>query len=80
MNQHVNYRFINDLLAINDGNEFENLFMENYSQEFQLKDGLSPSKKNCFISFYEISLKMMKNAFYFILKALFVLIIFKFLS
>ena len=45
MNQHVNYRFINDLLAINDGNEFENLFMENYSQEFQLKDGLSPSKK-----------------------------------
>ena len=39
-----------------------------------------PSKKNCVICFIENSLKMMKNAFYFILKALFVLKIFKFLS
>ena len=45
-----------------------------------LKVGLSPSKKNCVICFIESPLKKMKNAFYFILKALFVLKIFKFLS
>ena len=45
-----------------------------------LKVGLSPSKKNFVISFIESSLKVMKNAFYFILKALFILKIFKFLS
>ena len=45
-----------------------------------LKVGLSPSKKNCVICLIENPLKMMKNAFYFILKALFVLRIFKFLS
>ena len=37
-------------------------------------------KKNCVICFDESPLKMMKNAFYFILKVLFVLKIFKFLS
>ena len=41
---------------------------------------LSPFKKNCVICFLESPLKMMKNAFYFILKALFVLKIFTFLS
>ena len=46
----------------------------------RIKVGLSPSKKNCFICFNESPLKMMKNAFYFILKALFILKIFKFLS
>ena len=44
------------------------------------KVGLSPSKQNCFICFKENPMKMMKNAFHFILKALFVLKIFKFLS
>ena len=44
------------------------------------KVGLSPSKKICVISFNESHLKMMKNAFYFILKALYVFKIFKFLS
>ena len=44
-----------------------------------LKVGLSPSKKNRFICFNESPLKMMKNALYFILKALFALKIFKFL-
>ena len=44
------------------------------------KVGLSPSEKICFDCFIEIPLKMMKNAFYFNLKALFVLKIFKFLS
>ena len=36
----------------------------------KLKVRLSPSRKNCFICFNEIPLKMMKSAFYFILKAL----------
>ena len=42
--------------------------------------GLSPSKKNCVICFIESPLKLMKDAFYFILKALFIIKIFKFLS
>ena len=41
-----------------------------------LKVGLSPYKNNYFIYFNESPLKMMKNDFYFILKALFVLKIF----
>ena len=40
--------------------------------------GLSSSKKNSVIYFIESLLKMMKNAFYFILKAVFVLKIFNF--
>ena len=32
------------------------------------KVGLSPSKKNCVVCFVESALKIMKNAFYFILK------------
>ena len=46
----------------------------------KLKVGLSPSKKICVICLIESPLKMMKNAFYFILEALFVLKLFKFLS
>ena len=42
-----------------------------------LKVGPSSSKKNYFIFFNESPLKMMKNAFYFTLKTLFVLKIFK---
>ena len=45
----------------------------------QLKVGLSPSRKFFFICFNDSPSRMMKNAFYFILKALFVLKIFKFL-
>ena len=45
-----------------------------------VKAGLSPLKKILFVGFNESPLKMMKNAFYFILKSLFVLKIFKFLS
>ena len=41
-----------------------------------LKVGLSPSKKNCVMCLIESPLKMMKNAFYFSLKALFVLKLF----
>ena len=54
-----------------------------YSSNSSLNVGLSPSqkkKKNHFICFNKSPLKMMKNAFYFIFKALFVLKIFKFLS
>ena len=45
-----------------------------------VKVGLSPSKKIFVICLIENLLKMMKNAFYFIIKANFVLQIFKFLS
>ena len=47
---------------------------------FSIKVGLSPSKNTFFICFNDSPSKMMKNAFYFILKALFVLKIFRFLS
>ena len=42
--------------------------------------GLSPSKKNIFFALMIAPSKMIKNAFYFILKVIFVLKIFKFLS
>ena len=44
------------------------------------KVGFSLSKKVVFICFNERPFKVMKNAFYFMLKALFVLEIFTFLS
>ena len=44
------------------------------------KVGLSSSKKSSVNCLIESPLKMMKNAFYFILKTLFVLKLFKFLS
>ena len=44
------------------------------------KGRFSPSRKNCVICFIESPLKIMKNAFYFVLKAPFVLKIFKLLS
>ena len=47
---------------------------------FGFKVELSRSKKICVICLTESPLKMMKNAFYFILKALFILKILKFLS
>ena len=47
--------------------------------KFGLKVRLSPSKKIYFIYFNESPLKVMQKAFYFILKALFVLEIFTFL-
>ena len=40
---------------------------------------LSPSKKDCFISFNEIPLEMIKNNFYLSLEARFVLKMFEFL-
>ena len=46
----------------------------------KLKSGSHLPKKFLFLSFNESPLKMMKNAFYFILKALFPIKIFKFLS
>ena len=45
-----------------------------------IKVGLSTSKENSFICFSDSPLTVMINVFYFILKALFVLKIFKFLS
>ena len=45
-----------------------------------LKEDSCLPKEFCFICFNASSLKMMKNAFYFILKALFIVKMFKFLS
>ena len=45
-----------------------------------IKVGLPPSKKNYFIYVNDSPLKWMKNGFTFILKALFILKILKFLS
>ena len=50
-----------------------------FHQMIAFKVGLLHFKKNCVICFIEIPLKMMKNVFYFILKAFFVLKIFTFL-
>ena len=49
-------------------------------QQPLLKSGSHLPKKFCFICFIEDPINLMKNAFYFILKVLFVLKIFKFLS
>ena len=53
---------------------------EVYANYEQLKVGLSSSKNVFFIFFNDSHSKMMKNVFYFILKALFVLKTFNFLS
>ena len=58
--------------------EASNLYKE--SKIYMLKVGLSSSKKICFICFNDSPSKMTKNVFYFILKAVFVLKIFKFIS
>ena len=50
-----------------------------FHQRIALKVGLSPFKKIYVICFIKNPLKTMANAFYFILKVLFVLKIFKFL-
>ena len=49
-------------------NFMDKCFKKFLSNIHVVKVGLSPSKKNCVICFIEISLKMMNNAFYFILK------------
>ena len=53
-------------------------YLVTFTEEI-LKVGLSPSKRIYVIYFIDSPLKLMKNTFYFILKALFVLKIFKFL-
>ena len=52
----------------------------NFKTVFKLKVGLSSSKKVAFICFDESPLNIIKNAFYFMSKVLFVLEVFKFLS
>ena len=52
----------------------------NLENQNSFKVGLSPYKNNCVICFNESPLKVMKNVFCFILKALFVLKIFRFLT
>ena len=56
------------------------LIFRSLQLDVAFKVGLSPSEKICVVCFIESPLKMMKNAFYLILKAVLVLKIFKFLS
>ena len=65
-------------VTFNALNAFIHLHNENSLNftEINLKVKLSPSKKICVICFSEALLKMIKNAFYFMLKALLVLNIF----
>ena len=64
--------------SISDPNEFQKLSVpENKEYKFDFKGALSGLRQ--FLA-TESPLKMMKNAFYFTSKALFVLKIFKFLS
>ena len=60
--------------------EFHKCSKLSNSSKLILKVGLLPSKKVFFICFNDSPSKMMKNAFYFIVKSLFILKIFKFLS
>ena len=84
-NKIVSFRF-QEIQAIETEKELKNLDCSKASQYSDIpakiiKVGFSPSKKYIVICFIESALKMMKkNAFYFILKALFVLKIFIFLS
>ena len=67
--------------ASNDETNFWNKLLLTKINLWRLhKAGPSPSEKNIFVCFNENPFKMMKIAFYFILKALFVLKIFKLLS
>ena len=50
------------------------------NEEKEFKAGISRSTKSVLIDLNKSPLKMMKNAFYFMLKALFVLEVFSFMS
>ena len=67
---HLKY-FQQNWLAVQNTHVFNMVRTQSRTLTFQ---------KNCFICFNESLLKVMKNAFYFILKALFAHKIFKFLS
>ena len=77
LSEFSNYFDDNEIFRIShpDWLEYQNEF---HCPFLNLKAGLSPFKKNWFICFSESPLKTMENAFYFGLKALFVLKIFKF--
>ena len=51
-----------------------------YKSSLSFEVGLSPSKNICVTCFIKSLLEIMRNAFYFILKALFIIKIFRFLS
>ena len=72
-----NFHWISELEFISE--KIAKLFKKK-KHGYILQVGLSPIKKNCFICFNESPLKMVKNIFYFILRALFDLKMFKLLS
>ena len=64
---------------LNVSNSLNPFMASGNKRSYILKVGPSPSKKNGFICFNESPFKIMKNAFYFILKAFLARKIFKFL-
>ena len=80
---HLILSIMKTIFALQEPKKFVYRNYKTFSRESFKNDLKSDShlpKKFLFICFYESLLKMMKNAFYFILKARFVLEIFKFLS
>ena len=73
-------RYVDDTYVRSKENIRDLLFEDLNAYHQNVKVGLEPSKKICVICFIESLSQMMKNAFYFNLKALFVLKIFKLLS
>ena len=72
-------RYVDDTYVRSKKNIRDLLFEDLNAYHQNVKVGLEPFKKICVICFIESLSQMMKNAFYFNLKALFVLKIFKFL-
>ena len=68
--------------ARNKGFKFQLLKVQSTANQKNLsvKAGLSPSKNVCVTFLIETPLKVIKNVFYFALKAFFILKMFKFLS
>ena len=82
-------KYISDNFSLNSQNEFGNYFSDRsyktssrtFNLRLLIKVGFSPYKKICGVCLIERPLKMMKNVFFFFfLKAVFVLKLFKFLS
>ena len=77
----ISFRYVDNSFYLHTLEEYIEKFLWGLNEfDEKLKVVLSSSKKIYFVCFNESPLKMMKNTFYFILKAILVLKIIKFLS